>query len=335
MTAVAPGRAHKASLLFASVAIVLVAITGTAAFTSLPKGTAPSSFVGVKSTTTEPTAGLVLGLALNQTTISPGQTVAIRVYERNILQRTNNVSASDKWPVNGLSAGPCGSLDLPVGIALYRGNLSVLAVPGVQPLQLYKPGPYYCPAIMGGIRAYVFQPMSGEAQVIGPCSPNPCFTSNMSSTIDVRGCWGTGLIQFSDFAPGIYTVVAGDEWGDVALLEFQVTSSNFSTSSSSETCTPAITLTQTSAGTTTTQVITLCHSISTYTASNNSAPTCSVPYAGIDSSSGNYSGVQSFPIVSIPAGQVGAICVGCLALTARFSITSPPLQKRRDRGRWG
>jgi hypothetical protein len=134
MTAVAPGQGHKASLIFASVAIVLIAITGAAAFISLPKGTAPSSFVGVKATT-------------------------------------------------------------------------------------------------------------------------------------------------------------------------------FSTSSSSETCTPAITLTQTSAGTSTTQVITLCHSISTYTASNNSAPTCSVPYAGIDSSSGNSSGVQSFPIVSIPAGQVGAICV--------------------------
>ena len=170
-----------------------------------------------------------MGLALNETAIAPGQTISITVYERNTLQETNNVSASDMWPINGLSIGPCGALNMPFGIVVYRGNTSVLAVPGVQPLELYKPGPYYCPMILSGTTAYVFQPASSEAQVLGSCSPNPCFSSNMSSTINVRGHWGTSLIQFSNFDPGIYTVVAGDEWGQHVVLSFDVTQSGQST----------------------------------------------------------------------------------------------------------
>lgn len=209
------------SALFVSVAIVLVAITGVAAFT-LPPSSNPPTFVGPKSVTTESAGGLLLGLSLNETTIAPGQTIGITVYEHNTLQGTNNVSASESWPVSSLSVGPCGVTTMPMGIALYQGNWSMLTISGQQPLQLYKPGPYYCPAIMGGVRAYVFQPASGEAQVIGPCSPNPCYSSNMSSTIDVKGSWGTSLIQFSDFTPGVYTVVAGDEWGSVVVLRFEV-----------------------------------------------------------------------------------------------------------------
>jgi len=220
------------SVLFVSVAIVLVAMTGVAAFT-IPRSSNPQGFVGPKSVTTESAGGLLLGLSMNETTIAPGQTIGITVYERNTFQKTNNVSASDGWPVSGLSVGPCGVTTMPMGIALYQGNWSMLTNSGAQPLQLYKPGPYYCPAIMGGVRAYVFQPTSVQAQVIGPCSPNPCFISNMSSTIDARGYWSTGLIQFSDFSPGVYTVVAGDEWGNVLLLRFEVGSGSTTPLSSS------------------------------------------------------------------------------------------------------
>lgn len=271
MTSYAPPGGSRTPVLFASVAVALIALTGVAAFSFHPQGTLPSMFTGVRSTTTEAANGLLLGLSLNQTTIEPGQTVSITVYERNALKVVNNASSSDRWPVNGLSVGPCGPLNLPVGIVVYRGNVSVLSAPGVQPLQLYESGTYACPMILSGIDAYVFQPLSSEAQVIGSCSPNPCLTLNVSSTVDTRGYWGTTFLQssFSNFAPGIYTVIAGDEWGDVAMLQFNVSSANLQATSSSETCTPAATLTQTSGGTTTTQVITLCHSVSTYTAPNN------------------------------------------------------------------
>lgn len=212
MTAAASG--HGTTVLFVSVAIVLVALAGIAAFAALPQGGNPQPFVGAKSTATESAEGLLLGLSLNETTITSGQTIAITVYERNTLQEINNVSASDKWPTNGLSVGPCGTLNMPFGIAVYSGNSSVLTVPGAQPLQLYEPGTYGCPAILK-VTDYVFQPMSTELTG-GPF--------NMSSTIDAKGYWGTTSLQssFSDFSPGIYTIVAGDEWGSRAILSFQV-----------------------------------------------------------------------------------------------------------------
>ena len=271
MTSSATPGGNRAPALFASVAIVLIALTGVAALSFHPQGTSPSTFTGVGSATTKAANGLLLGLSLNQTTIESGQTVGITVYERNTLAMVNNVSASDKWPVSGLSIGPCGPLNLPIGIVVYSGNVSILAVPGADTLALYAPGTYSCPMILSGISAYLFQPSSTEAQVIGSCTPNPCFTSNVSSTIDAKGYWGTTFLQssFSNFAPGIYTVLAGDEWGDVAILQFSV-SSSLQATSSSETCAPAATLTRTSGGTTTTQAITLCHSVSSYTAASNS-----------------------------------------------------------------
>ena len=84
-----PNRAMGGSMnsvLFVSVAIVLVAITGVAAFT-LPRSSNPLPFVGQKSITTESAGGLLLGLSLNETTIAPGQTISITVYERNTLQK--------------------------------------------------------------------------------------------------------------------------------------------------------------------------------------------------------------------------------------------------------
>jgi hypothetical protein len=266
MASPAPLGGSRTPGFFASVVVVLIALTGVAAFSIHPQGPSPSTFAGAKTTTTTGANGLLLGLSLNQTVIEPGQTVGITVYEQNTLKVVNNVSAADKWPVNGLSVGPCGSLDMPFGIVVYHGHVSVLSVPGVQPLQLYEPGTYNCPSI-SEVSSYEFQPMSTELVGVPP--------ANVSSTIDAKGNWGPTFLQssFSDFAPGIYTIIAGDEWGDVATLQFNVSSASLQTTSS-ETCSPAATVTQTLDGTTTTQVVTLCHSLSTYTAPNSSTATC-------------------------------------------------------------
>lgn len=276
---------NRTPVLFASVVIALIALAGVAAFSFQQKEPLFPTYTGAKSTTTEAASGLLLGLSISQTAIGPGQTVGITVYERNSLGVVNKVPASDRWPVKGLGVGACGPLNLPVGIVVFRGNVSVSEAPGEQPLQLYEPGAYACPMILSGIDAYVFQPMSSEAQVVGSCSPNPCLTLDVSSTVDARGYWGTTFLQssFTDFAPGIYTVLAGDEWGDVAVLQFSVSSANPQVTGSSETCAPAATVTQTLAGTTTTQTVTLCHSVSTYAASNT--PTQGSGEGGLELSS--------------------------------------------------
>jgi hypothetical protein len=47
----------------------------------------------------------------------------------------------------------------------------------------------------------------------------------MNSTGTTRGYWGTSLLgssSFQTFSPGIYTVVAGDEWSGIVFAYFTV-----------------------------------------------------------------------------------------------------------------
>ena len=65
--------------------------------------------------------------------------------------------------------------------------------------------------------------MSDNASVFAGCIPGPCFAEAMSSTLSFKGYWNGGTPgAFTDFTPGVYTVVGGDEWGTLAVLHLQV-----------------------------------------------------------------------------------------------------------------
>jgi hypothetical protein len=68
---------------------------------------------------------------------------------------------------------------------------------------------------------YIFKPESDRAQVFGSCIPNPFLTMPISTDMYVGGFWLAYL--YVSFPPGIYTVAAGDEWGNMALVHFAVT----------------------------------------------------------------------------------------------------------------
>src|SRR2546428_10313470 len=162
----------------------------------------PSSYFDSGSTTVKSVDGLALNLLLNSTRIRPGQGVAITVQEKNTLSSVNNVSASMKWPLSGLSLGPCGPLNFPIGVAIVQGYYTSSDVSAGRPLGLYQPGPYYCPAGLSGISSYVFQPSSDRISIVGSCNPAPCFTENMSSTVGAKGYWVGNLLPgaaFSEF----------------------------------------------------------------------------------------------------------------------------------------
>jgi hypothetical protein len=99
------------------------------------------------------------------------------------------------------------------------------------------------------------------------CSQLP--TANETSPWNMIGTY----CDLVSFPIGSYTVVAQDVWNQTIYAHFQVTPANSehatttttSATNSSETCTPAITLNQTS----TTEVITLCHTVSYSTNSSS------------------------------------------------------------------
>jgi hypothetical protein len=166
-------------------------------------------------------SGLRLSVTLNSTVLRLGQSVNISIQEFNPRTQPVNISRASKWPLWGLSLGPCGTLNFPVGFAIYAGYYTQSNIFLGIPLRLYTAGTYFCPMLLSNIDYYIFQPESDTAQVFGSCVPNPCLTVPIATDMYFGGVWLTYL--YVDFPPGIYTVAAGDEWGTMTLLHFVVT----------------------------------------------------------------------------------------------------------------
>lgn len=166
-------------------------------------------------------------LSINSSTLTTGEAVEIEVSEQNILLLTNTVSSGHDWPISGLSLGPCGVLNYPMGFAIFQGYHLQNNLPSSDRLTLYGPGFYLCPLILSNISSYVFASGSNSASINGSCDPNSCFTIPIRSDETIAGSWSGGIpylssTTFHSFSPGVYTVIGGDEWGDLAVLHFVV-----------------------------------------------------------------------------------------------------------------
>ena len=196
--------------------------TPTTSFSSSSSSTSRAlSNTGVSQTTytaSNSNLGIDLSFSLNATATQPGGRVDFQAFVYNELGRENNVSASSIWSIPRLIMDPCGPVDSPVAVVTIPGhydeeNLSSAPTPE------YGAG---CTTVEGGIRSYSFQPYSDYAYVIGGserCIPSPCLMGIGYSGTFV-GYVNNG--QASPFVRGVYTVVAEDEWGDVALASFTV-----------------------------------------------------------------------------------------------------------------
>ncbi len=168
---------------------------------------------------------LQLQLSLNATSISPGESVRVSVEDYNTLPEVNNVTAATDWPMQGLSIGPCGTVNLPIGFEVLSGRYTDSNLSSGRSVQLYEPGIISCPGSFSVITTYAFLPMNSTASIYGSCNPEPCSARVANASYSVRGSWGTSLLgsnEFSTLAPGVYTVVAGTEWGNLALAYFTV-----------------------------------------------------------------------------------------------------------------
>jgi hypothetical protein len=207
-------------------------------FLSGPSAPSTGASIAVYST-----AGLQLVLTVNTTRVPFGGAVQISVDERNLLSRANNVSAADYWPVPGLDlAGPndgCPMRD-DVGIVVFQGPVTSKNVSTVNGEQLSPPGAICIPEETA--YSYLFQPLSdnatgaygcksGAPNSSGPpvqckCTPGPCppLETGHAETQTSFAVSGYYLVRpdFHSFPPGEYTVVAGDEWGALAMTHFMV-----------------------------------------------------------------------------------------------------------------
>jgi hypothetical protein len=200
--------------------------------------------------------GLSLTLSLNSTTYHPGEQISVAIHEKNNLPIENNIHVANGWPVQGLSLSPCGTLGYPFGISILQGYYDAKSVVAITPLQLFDPNACYsCPAPVGivsydfqpwsdiaaaytiydqsalyswpsifGIDSWNFQPWSDIAATYIILNDGPSLSINMNNGITSAGFW-TGSrpnATFSNFTPGIYTVIGGDEWGALVILHFTI-----------------------------------------------------------------------------------------------------------------
>jgi hypothetical protein len=204
----------------------------------------------------DPTTGLRASLNLSA---DQDGALTVDVEEFNTLASANNLSVGNDWPsgsVRGLflwSQGWCGQPFLPIGYEILQGNYGQGNFTEGTPLVLdAQPTMLGCPAETPTPYFY-FGPLSDVAETYEYGNiPNLAGIYNV--TIDSlasfsggpwSGAWtgsawqaGAGSIgggdcpgststsgcplELNPFAPGAYTVVAGDEWGQVLILHFMV-----------------------------------------------------------------------------------------------------------------
>ena len=186
----------------------------------------PVSNTGVNSTTyaaSNPDLGLRLVISLDASTIHAGGSVNYTASVYNTRPSQNNVSSASNWATPRLIMTACGPTDSPIAFAILQGHYTSGNLSGAPSLDYGV----MSSTVFGGATVVSFQPSSDVASVyasMGYCNSNPCFTKPVS-TWRVLSQYPSGVgtvVQWGRFTPGEYTVLAEDEWGDVALATFAV-----------------------------------------------------------------------------------------------------------------
>jgi hypothetical protein len=172
--------------------------------------------------TNQSVGGLLVRLELNDSRVTSGATVGINASDYNPSPMGLNLSKESNWALDGLSTGGCPSLYYPFGIALFQGRYTSANVSQAVPFRIFPVVP--CPNIVRYIIGYQFRPLSDIAIVLPGTGEVP-----MATGVSVSGTYyapGSQLNGLAPFSPGTYTVVAGDEWGNLAFAYFVVVPSS-------------------------------------------------------------------------------------------------------------
>ena len=198
---------------FAGVAGVIVVVALATILAVYPAGTTITG--GQRSVSAASSDGLQLTLQISGSQIQQGGSVTINVTETNTNTKPLNMSASTAWPVEGLRMNACYSSVYPFGVAVYKGHYAQENLSSAARLNLYPLVP--CPLYIRYISGYYFQPNSSQALVL----PGSGAGMPMASGVVASGNYTQGQSR-TNFAPGEYTVAAGDEWGILVFLYFVV-----------------------------------------------------------------------------------------------------------------
>ncbi|MGI0090502.1 MAG: hypothetical protein ACREBS_02215 [Nitrososphaerales archaeon] len=218
--------------------------------TTIPTDTSGFSTEDLVSTTsyvaTTQTSDSKLGLELfvgtNATDVPSEDAIKISWSIINISPTQNNLTATDNWGFKGLLSDPCDTgssqnkIYSPAGIAILRGYYETSNLSLASALPIWAS--IECPANAAvNISSYSFLPKNDEGHYSGYyiSSENQQtmkgefpFTATYSATVYASNRSG-GMMPYNNLGSSLqssYTLVAGDEWGDLVLTHFTVIPSN-------------------------------------------------------------------------------------------------------------
>jgi hypothetical protein len=166
-------------------------------------------------------------LTANATRLVSGQAIEVWARIFNALPQMVSINYTSNWAWPQLTAAPCTSIS---GIVILRGYYTQSNMTaGATPLQQF-PGGFEVPCIaaVGEGGHYIFEPLSGNATVYGdivlPVGARFATNGYYAPGQTYNRTLPNGGETITPFEPGLYTVVAGDEWGQVAFDHFEVVS---------------------------------------------------------------------------------------------------------------
>ena len=202
-------------------------IVSTNAVSSTPsqtKSTSPTNFSDINSVSSSSGNNLSLSLSLDGKIYEPGQSVSIIVDETNLLATINSVPATDNLP-SGFASGFTNEPSIfPFGFAVVSGNYTLSNLI-TNPLLIYDPRDEYIGTQVVAPTSYSFQPSSDAAYLEGGSYSSSNGLMKMQYELQLNGYWDCNPMEAvqDNFKPGVYTVVAADEWGALVLVHFTVT----------------------------------------------------------------------------------------------------------------
>ena len=172
------------------------------------------------SSSTTSALGLQLSVSLSSSQVKHGSSVKVTTDLSNVLSGPINLTGASRWPLPGLSLSACGRGILPYGISVMSGYYDKQNYSLGAPLSVFGPPPYTCfnPDLYNAAY-YAFDGHSDVATAPG------WGTLKMNFTLTTSGYWvqdASGSSTFRNFAPGVYTIACGDEWGDLVFVRFSV-----------------------------------------------------------------------------------------------------------------
>jgi len=170
--------------------------------------------------------GLKLFLSISNPVIFSGDSIGIAISESNTQTTPVNMNFSSNWPVEGLSLSQCGTSGSPFAVGVARGYFTTSNISSSEILYIFAPTSFPmtdCAPSLFNASSYIFQPQDIVSIVYPPLDSQPqIYNETDAASVSANG-YLPNVGNWTEFQLGTYTVVGGDEWGNIVILHFTVT----------------------------------------------------------------------------------------------------------------